>query len=243
MLLVFAAVIPVVYIAYLIYRLDTEKEPLSLLWKCFSRGMLIAIPAIAIEMMIDLFLDKMGISGSVRSAGDAFAGAALTEEGLKFFVTYKILTKTKYFDQFYDGIVYAVFVSLGFALVENIGYVLEHGLQTALIRGLVSVPGHAFFGVFMGYYLSKSFLGNPINKVRNLYMAIGIPIVLHGLFDFFLMDAALQGASHPWAIPIYMISFFALNIWFWRHGRRRVKELIALDKLNILKRNGDQDIA
>lgn len=237
MFLTIAAIIPVIYIAYQVYRSDTEKEPISLLWRCFLRGMLIVIPAMIIESAWDAIFHQMDLTGSMKSAGNAFIMAALTEEGLKFLAVYFIMIKTKYYDQFYDGIVYAVFVSLGFALIENILYVWENGMTTALIRGFLSVPGHAFFGVFMGFYLSKAFLGNQTERRKNILLAIVIPILLHGFFDFFLMDATEKGDALPQLVPVYMLLFFVLNIFLWRYGRRKIKEYVALDK-RIIDRNG-----
>ena len=70
--------------------------------------------------------------------------------------------------------------------MENIFYVLNYGLVTGIFRGILSVPGHAFFGVFTGYYLGLA--KNSKNKIKYLLLSIIIPILLHGIFDFLLLS-------------------------------------------------------
>ena len=59
---------------------------------------------------------------------------ALSEEGSKFLMLRLIPYRRKAFDDPFDGIVYAVMVSMGFATLENIGYVMQHGMGTGLLR-------------------------------------------------------------------------------------------------------------
>lgn len=236
---IIAATIPIVFISTIIYIIDTEKEPIPLLIRCFLWGMLIVLPVILIESVWQIIGSRLHLSGFYRSVYDAFVSAGFSEELFKFIATWHILRKTKYFDQFYDGIVYAVFVSMGFALVENILYVAEHGMTTAVIRGLLSVPAHAFFGIFMGFHLSLWRIGKPAHKEANLVLALLIPIAIHGLFDFFLMDLNLRIESQPWIVLVYIISFFTLNLWFWRAAYRRIKHQIKKDKIANNTKNGN----
>ncbi len=98
-----------------------------------------------------------------KSFFDSFFLAAIPEEISKWLVLYWIVWKSREFDEHYDGIIYAVFVSLGFALVENIMYVVNRGMGVALIRAVLSVPGHGSFGVLMGYYFSLAKFG-PVTQ-------------------------------------------------------------------------------
>ena len=91
----------------------------------------------------------------------------------------------------FDGIVYGVFVSLGFAGVENVLYVLNAGFGTAVVRAIFSIPGHAMFGVVMGFYLSRAKwaekYGQRHRMRADLRRSFFVPAVLHGLYDFLLM--------------------------------------------------------
>jgi RsiW-degrading membrane proteinase PrsW (M82 family) len=117
-----------------------------------------------------------------------FVVVAVSEEISKY-VLLKVRTwKSPHFNCQFDGVVYAVFVSLGFALWENIGYVIQNGLTTALVRALTAVPGHASFGVFMGvfYGAAKRFdnMGDPVRSKRFRRLALLLAVLTHGCYDF-----------------------------------------------------------
>jgi RsiW-degrading membrane proteinase PrsW (M82 family) len=138
----------------------------------------------------------------------AFIVAGLTEEAFKYLAFFLLIWRNKNFNEKFDGIVYAVFISLGFATVENIGYVIQFGEQTGYIRALASVPAHALFGVTMGYYfgLAKFY---TVQRKLFLVRAILYPIILHGIFDFILMlgNYRLFLAFIPYVIFLYIDGF------------------------------------
>lgn len=186
---IFAAVLPAVFLLRIIYQADTiEKEPGSLLWSLLLMGFFAALAAIAIEELIDSYLvtvlDKNSATYSIVSA---FLGVAAVEEGAKFFFL-KIRTwKDPNFNYRFDGVVYAVFVSLGFAAFENVGYVFGYGLSVSISRAFLAVPGHMGFAVFMGAFYGRAKLcadrGNPVGKVGNLIAAYLTAVCLHGFYD------------------------------------------------------------
>ena len=63
-----------------------------------------------------------------------FVIVAFAEEGAKYYLLKKRTWMTPAFNFTFDGVVYAAFVSLGFALWENISYVTSYGLDVAVIR-------------------------------------------------------------------------------------------------------------
>ena len=97
----------------------------------------------------------------------------------------------KEFNEPFDGIVYAVMVSMGFAATENIFYVLEGGYQTALLRAFTAVPAHATFGILMGYYMGKAKFSN--NKIVLNLTGLLLAIIFHGAYDFFLFIEFIPG--------------------------------------------------
>lgn len=127
MLLIAISTLPVVIIlGYVYYRDKYEKEPLGLLIKTFMGGILSAIVTLVVLTPLDgLFPVPDGILNNAIIK--AFAWAAIPEELFKFMFLYWIVWKNRNFNENYDGIVYAVFVSLGFACLENIFYVFQHG--------------------------------------------------------------------------------------------------------------------
>ncbi len=185
MAVLLASLAPVFIILFYIYFRDKyEKEPLKLLVKALLLGIVIVIPVIFVERLL---LNLMPPAGKVAEAAyQAFVVAGFTEELFKFLALYLLVWKSPSFNEQFDGIVYAVFVSLGFAGVENVMYVMDGGMQTALSRSLTAVPAHAIFGVTMGYYLGIAHMYEEL-KSKYLVKALLVPIVLHGIYDFILM--------------------------------------------------------
>lgn len=225
MVLLLSAILPVVLFLYFIYQKDTKKEPWKLLLKCFGFGMLSIIPTVIIEMILNL--GNILQSVELHTFYTAFIVAGFTEELIKFLILYWIIFKSKQFDQYYDGIVYAVFVSLGFALVENIMYVLQGGIGIAVVRAVLSVPAHGLFGVIMGYFLSLAKFSD-IDKIKHkLLPALLIPILFHGTFDFILMYiSTLQNTAF---ILLLFVLFVTLMILLWRFAIKKIKVNIASD--------------
>jgi RsiW-degrading membrane proteinase PrsW (M82 family) len=208
---------PVIIIAiYIYYRDRYEKEPIGLLLLSLILGCIIPIPVIVIETFLSNI--KPVFHGDKSAYFDAFYNAFIvagfTEEVFKFLVLFLLIWSNKNFNEKFDGIIYAVFISLGFAAVENVMYVFNYGETTGYIRALVSVPGHALFGVTMGFYfgLAKFYI---TDRNRLLLKAFLFPIILHGTFDFILMigEFRVMGIFIPFVIYLYF------------DGLRKVKNL------------------
>ncbi len=96
--------------------------------------------------------------------------------------------RSKHFDEPYDGIMYCVAASLGFAAIENLGYVMEYGIGTGVLRMFTAVPGHAMMGVVMGYFVGLAkYREHKAHGARTLAIGLLAAILIHGLYDFFLM--------------------------------------------------------
>ena len=160
LLLILAAVLPAAYLMWKVYRSDRlEREPPRMLLGLVLLGMISTALAGTAEQLGDRLVSYVLDDSSVaRNALFFFLVVGPAEEGFKYAVLRWRTWRHPAFDCQYDGVVYAVFVALGFALWENIGYVAIYGFSTALVRAVTAVPGHACFGVFMGawYGLAKS---------------------------------------------------------------------------------------
>lgn len=180
------AIAPALAFAVFIYWRDKfDKEPFHLLIACFFFGALSCIPAAYIEVKLDEWImpEQPGLGYLFLSA---FVLVALVEEGWKYFFTSLFAYRRNAFNEPYDGITYAVMVSLGFATLENIIYVMEGGLQVAFFRMFTAVPAHVCFGVIMGYFLGLAkFRNNSFwLKMAGLFGATA----LHGFYDFALFS-------------------------------------------------------
>jgi len=209
--LLLIALAPVIIIlAYIYVRDKYDKEPWELLLKTLFAGGIIVIPILFLEG----FLSSLGdsLQGLWHAAYRAFIVAAFSEELFKYLVIYFFIRKSPFFNERFDGIVYAVFVSLGFAAVENILYVFEGGLNVGFMRAITAVPAHALFGVIMGFYFGKYLF---VKRTKYLYQALLIPIFLHGIYDFILMSE-----QH-----LLLIIFIPFIIYLWINGFKKMKYL------------------
>lgn len=210
MYLLALALAPVFIILFYIYVRDKyEKEPLSLLIKLLIFGGLITIPVIFIERALSNFYGGPG--GLVDAGYRAFIVAGSTEEAFKFIALYWLTWKHTELNERFDGIVYAVFISLGFAAVENILYVYEYGASVGYLRAFTAVPAHAVFGVVMGFYFALARFSRK-NQFIFLLLALLIPVCLHGFYDFILMS------EHP----SLMLLFIPYLIWLLYFARKKM---------------------
>lgn len=196
LLLILISFLPVFFLGLYIYKKDSVKEPKSLLLGLFASGLLAGILVIAANIFISLLFPDIYLSNESNKYSYyvlfilIFLEIALIEELMKWIMIRFLGYRNKEFDQLYDIIVYSVFVALGFAAFENIFYVLEGGLTIGLYRAIFSVPGHAAFGIFMGYYLGLARVNEKTGRkkyIKNILLSILIPTILHTIYNFCLM--------------------------------------------------------
>ncbi len=211
--ILFISLAPVAIIAgYILFRDKYEKEPFRLLLLALLAGALIVIPIMAVES----FLSMLGeaLQGIASAAWTAFVVAGFTEEMFKFIALFLLVWKSRELNEKYDGIVYGTFISLGFASVENVMYVMQDGYATGMLRAFTAVPAHAIFGITMGFYfgLAKFY---PEKQGSLKLKALLIPMILHGIYDFILMT----GIEWLWIIFVVFVVFLYIS------GFKRVKYL------------------
>jgi RsiW-degrading membrane proteinase PrsW (M82 family) len=223
MTLLLSSIAPALFIMYLIYRHDLEKEPLKMLLKAFLGGILSVLITFILLYVLGIFTGEMP-SAEVQPFYAAFFSAAIPEEFAKWIVFYWLIQRAKDFDQYFDGILYAIFISMGFALLENILYVMDGGMGVAINRAIFAVPGHMLFAVPMGYYLSLSKFESGKDASYHRILSLMVPIFLHGTYDFILMYAAAKSRFSPTLAVLLIPVFIIFNIWMWRAGLSRIKK-------------------
>ena len=184
-----AAVLPGIFLLRYIYRHDTiEREPAPLLASLLLMGVLAALASILLETVgIYLLSGFVSEDSAAYKIILAFLVVAVVEEGTKLFFLKRRSWRSPSFNYQFDGIVYSVFVSLGFAIFENIKYVFNYGLSVALPRALLAVPGHMGFAVFMGIFYGRAKLcdnrGDSAGRNANLLGGFAVSVLLHGFYD------------------------------------------------------------
>ena len=218
--LLFLSVLPAALLIIFIYRQDKyQKEPFKSLCKAFFGGMLAVVFTIVTVRIIDYTIGLIPYLNQTVFY-DSFITAGIPEELCKFLVFMIFIWNDKNFDEYFDGIVYASFISLGFATVENIMYVMPGGIGTGIVRALISVPGHFLFGVILGYFLSMAKF-NSDKKGRYIIIGLLIAMAAHGLFDWLLMFSDRIGG----ALSSFIYTFFiAGDVMLWRLGIRLIKK-------------------
>ena len=208
------ALLPAVILLVMIYRADKiEKEPIGLLAKLFIFGVLTTISAMILETIgceiLNFFFYQDDL---IYIIIENFFIVALAEETGKYFVVKKFAWKHPAFNYTFDAVVYAVVASLGFAAFENIMYLTDETLSTALMRGVLAVPGHAIDK-------RAEVLGDGKRCKSNLKLALWVPVFTHGFYDFCLsLDS-----------DIMLIVFFVFEIFITIYAIKKIKKLSKED--------------
>ena len=225
-ILIAAAVIPAIVLLRFVYKEDRlDKESPGLLLSLMVFGILATFAAIVTEQIGEAILGiLLPRNSTAYNVLLYFVVVALSEEGFKYLLLRKRTWWSGEFNCQFDGVVYAVFVSLGFALWENISSVLMYGLGTALVRAITAVPGHACFGAFMGafYGLAKRYdnIGDADRCLRCRRFAVVIPVLLHGAYDYI---ATYEYDGYAW----FFVAFVAV---LFLAAYRMIKKLARDDR-------------
>lgn len=217
--IIFIAALPVVALLVYIYKQDkVEKEPIGLLLKLLLFGGISVVSAIILEMIGEEILGLFFTDHTMfYEFLDCFIVVGISEELGKFYALKWGSWKNRAFNYRFDGVVYGVCSSMGFALVENIEYVTDGGFSTALSRALTAVPAHAIFGVFMGLFYGQAkyceAFGDQKGKKKNLRRALWIPAIVHGFYDFCLsVDSGMAVLTfYVFLIALYVVAFTAIK--------------------------------
>ncbi len=214
-----AAVVPCLVLLWIIAKRDRyEREPLRMLLVTFVLGALSIVPAVILELILSNVLPEPTnpFSDIVGLILHNLIVIAAVEESCKLLATLHAY-HSRDFNEPMDGIVYATTASMGFASVENTLYVLKGGWLVALFRASLSVPGHAFFGATMGFYLGRSKFDS---KAKLKILALAVPILLHTIYDL-IVSLGLGVLSLALAVLFILLLY-----------RRVKKEIKIVDEIS-----------
>lgn len=222
-LLIAAAVIPAVALLIFVYKQDKlDKESWGLIGRLVLFG---ALSTLLAQLTESIGIALIGVlfapGGTLYNIVLYFIVVGLSEEGFKYLVLKWRTWNEPEFNCRFDGVVYATAVSLGFALWENISYVISYGFNTALVRAVTAVPGHACFGVFMGafYGVAKQHACNrdEMNSKECRVLSVIIPVLLHGAYDYIASGSSKTG---EWLFILFIAAMF----WFAYKTVKRLSE-------------------
>lgn len=216
---IIAAVLPAIILLIYVYSQEhVEPEPTPLILKLIVGGIISAVVAIILEQVGEGVLRHFVEEDSVPYIIIfTFLIVGTVEEGVKYIILKLGTWSNPHFNYKFDGIVYAVAVSLGFAGFENVGYIFRYGLLVAGQRAVLAVPAHVGFAVFMGIFYSRRKMfhnrGRRITGFFNGFLAWGVPACLHGLYDSSAMlETTVSTVIYfAFVIAMYVVCFLLIR--------------------------------
>ena len=236
-IIIFCGILPAILLVFYIYLRDRyQREPLGQILKAVLFGVIsagIAIVMESTEQSVGLLIPEPATW--IGALWNAFVGAAMPEELAKLIMLWLLLRRNKYFDERFDGIVYAYCIGMGFAGTENVLYLfgnIENWQSVAVSRAIFAVPGHFMFAVAMGYFYSKIHFRDMSWSYRSLVFVA--PVILHGTYDGLLFMANVT----PEVAGLILMGFYLFCFWMFRVSRRSIQaQSKASDPNNLIFRN------
>lgn len=225
------ALLPVLVFLLLLILMDCFKlVKIPHLVLCLVWGMLCAIGAYFINTFIltGLNLERQEMTRYV---------GPLVEETLKMIMVILLIWKNRV-GFMIDGAIYGFGVGAGFALVENIWYLLELNSQNLLlwmVRGLGTAIMHGGTTSVFAILVMQSFGRKQRSIFPYLYSWL-IAILMHSFFNHFVMP--------PAAMMVFTLVIIALTEYFiFRSGERNLRRWLELEfdsevKLMLMIRKG-----
>lgn len=201
--------------SYFYLRKQIHKDPSRSLLRTYIYGMMLTFPILFVQYVFE----EEGVFNSV------FVSDVLFTSGLEEFFKWLVLLVVVYghvdFEDPYDGILFGASVSLGFATVENILFLLTFGMNEALIRALLPVSSHALFGVVMGYYLGRAKFVEESGTKPMLFLAFFTAFGLHFVYNALVMAGSIR---------MYLLIPFMLFLWWFALKRVKRAHILSVDQ-------------
>jgi protease PrsW len=188
LILIALAVVPCILVALFIYWRDKlDSEPINLMVGAFFGGIASVVPAYFLSSGLNDIILAGPPTNAFETAVDAFICVALAEEFSKYIFLRYIAYRHNSFNLPFDGVSNAIMVGMGFAMVENLLYVLSNGssgFDIALMRMYTAIPAHLIFAILMGYFVGLA----KRNQHHTGYLFVGVlvAVLAHGIYDYFI---------------------------------------------------------
>jgi len=211
--------IPALFWLWFWLREDKVKpEPLILIAITFIAGMAVVPLALPLQKYaIDLY-----------NGNNLVLVWVLIEEVLKYAVALSIILWNRAVDEPIDMVIYMVTLALGFAALENALFVLNplaagdymNSAMTGSFRFLGATLLHVLASGTVGVFLAFTFYKNAWVKLVSGMLGLCLAIVLHALFNFFIMDA-----SGETILGVFLFVWFGIIILFLLFEKIKQTEL------------------
>jgi RsiW-degrading membrane proteinase PrsW (M82 family) len=193
-----------------------EPEPLGLVLRVIGLGAVSSVVAALVELALG-GVSLFHAPGLLGAAASSFIQIAPVEELCKLGVVLLFVWQNVQFNEENDGIVYVGSSAIGFALFENILYVVQKGIGTGVLRAFSSIPLHVFTGIILGMYVGRAKFTSD-SRARTLLIIKGFALawLFHGLYDTF----AQSGNALALLLLPLLAGVSSFGIVTLRKGRR-----------------------
>lgn len=203
-----AALIALVWFLFL-KRLDIfEPEKNRYLILTFALGFMLAALS---GVLYDIARHDLGMRLNGNWLNDLFYcvfAIGMIEEALKFLPLVLMLRFTRQVNESIDPIIYAGISAIGFACAENVLYFRMEGLTLLHARALSSVLVHIFCSAVVAYGLvCCRYREGGRDRGLLLLGAFLFACLLHGIYDFWLVSAAVP---EPWRLVTVIVLVYCV---------------------------------
>lgn len=184
-----AGLIPALFWVWFWLREDSKKpEPYFLIAISFIAGMAVVPMALPLQK----------IAVELYSGSDVFVVWVVVEEVLKYAVALAIIFWNREVDEPIDMIIYMIVLALGFAALENALFIFNplvmgeyvNSVLTGGFRFLGATLLHVLASGTVGVFLALAYYRSKITQILYGTFGLFVAIVLHALFNFFIMEAS-----------------------------------------------------
>lgn len=204
--------VPAIFWLWFWLREDKNKpEPL----------LLIAIAFIAGMAVVPLVLPLQKAAMTIYEGANVIWVWVIVEEVLKYAAALLVVLWNREVDEPIDFVVYLIAIALGFAALENALFLLapliNNELFTVAVTGSFRFLGatllHVLCSATIGVALALAFYKSRLWRVVYGTVGLFIAILLHGLFNFFIMRAAEPGRENEILI-VFLFVWMGIIVLF-----------------------------
>ncbi len=212
-IMILPVALPILFWGYYHYHKDRHlPEPVGHLVLTFFLGIVAAAISKGLYIglgLVSLRFDALLLADTNMPGLLAYSLLVIgpIEEFAKLLPFVIIVLRFPEFDEPLDGIIYASFVALGYAAVENVLYLEYLTPLEAAARGFAGPVVHMLFASIWGFTTGCAHLRGE-SLLRGMAKGFVVAAGLHGLYDFIVLQNSLN------ALPI--AAGFIAAIWIWR---------------------------
>jgi len=210
-LLILAVAPPAGFMVFINWMDRHQPQCLKTILVAMGIGALSIIPALIIQIAAEP-IPLLQIEGLTGSFFESFLVVAPSEEFSKFIFIYLYLRNKPFYDELNDGIVYYGAGAIGFALLENVFYVLDYGFTTGLLRAFTAIPIHTFCGIIIGYHAGLARFTDQPKPRRIILRGLFLAYLTHATYNTLLSAESLLALLFiPLVIAVYIIGYKVLH--------------------------------